>query len=373
MNRSRFKLKLVIISVFMTIALLFASCGSGKFTDDEKASVEEKDNQNVLTLDSIETHQNDSNSAYNTESVLVTPTSIKDVSDVEIFSEKKFEEVFYKGALFETLDQIGEEAAKCFWDCKDNIFKDLDNDGYDELIILCEADETPYTRVLLFSSKEDFKLEFIEDLSVYGSIGKIFGFRTVNVYGDETNQILLNISVSGISEVVCILDYKNRSTSEAIRAGVGTNGAWAYVKDIDNDGVEEIIQEMSFEDIQNHVYTTVYKWDGKQFKSTDKWSYYQDKGFVHPSDPKLVVQNYIEDMIIGVPKEETLKLVVSENLLDRNLVSDFKYELIIYGFNYFIHEKSLSENQAVFTCENLELSLSKIDGKWIITNVKKVS
>jgi len=375
-----FRYNVSILSIFAVLLLMLTSCNSEKLNNNIKIPVDEKNN-NYAEVEPSKSHQNSSDyiDKNASDTPLITPSpqntdfKDKDTSEADIFPEKKFEEVFFRGAVFENLDIIGEKAAWCNLNSKENIFKDLDNDGNEELILLCETDEAPYTRVLLFAGNEELNLEFVEDLSSYGKVGKIFGFRTVNVYGNGTSQVLLNVSVGGIGQVACIVDYKNEKTSEVIRAGVGTSGVEAYVKDIDSDGVEEIIEETNYTDVQNHVYTTTYKWDGKQFKSTGKWSYYyNDKGFVHPSDPKLVVQNYIENMVLGVPKEETIKLVASENLLDSNFASEFNAELIFYSFDYSIQEKSLSENQATFECENIELSLLKTDGRWIIKNIKKV-
>ena len=379
-----FRYNVSILSIFTVLLLMLTSCTSEKLDNTTKTPVEE--NNNYTEVEPSNSHQNSSDyidkNASNTPLITPSPqntdfenkdTSDKDTSETDIFPKKRFEEVFFRGAVFENLDIIEEKAAWCNLNSKENIFKDLDNDGNEELILLCETDEAPYTRVLLFTGNEELNLEFVEDLSVYGNVGKIFGFRTVNVYGNGTSQILLNVSVGGIGQVASIVDYKNEKTNKVIRAGVGTSGIGAYVKDVDDDGVEEIIEETNYTDVQNHVYTNTYKWDGKQFKSTGKWTYYyNDKGFVHPSDPKLVVQNYIENMVHGVPKEETIKLVASENLLDSNFVSEFNVDLIFYSFDYSIQEKSHSENQATFECENLELSLIKTDGRWIIKDIKKV-
>lgn len=293
-------------------------------------------------------------------------------SGEDILAPKNFNEVFYKGARFDNLDIIQEAAAQCGLDPQENFFEDLDNDGYSELLLRCETEGVPNTKLLLFAGDKAEGMKYLEDLSNYADLGNVSSFGTANIYGDDTRQILINIS-AGTGTVVCLLNYENEKVSEAISAGVGVGEVEAYVKDIDNDGVQEIIEETSFMDTQKHLHRTIYKWNREEFASSFEWVYqHPDAGFVHPSEPEKVVQNYIENMLLGVPKDETLKLVSSEDLLDSDLLAAFHVELVIYGFDYVIEKRELSSDKASYECEGLVFDLSKSNDKWIIKAINNI-
>lgn len=359
------------LSVF---CLCFTSCNSQKAVldpnDQKTSSNSVKTNEpDKNHIDAYPTHT-DTNTAVEGSPAPTSEGIKKAAAENEgIFPNKKFDEVFYKGARFGNLDIIQEAAAGCGLDPKENLFKDLDNDGFNELLVRCELEGVPYNRLLLFAGDEAEGIKYLEDLSSFADLGRLSSFKTANMYGNGTNQIIIDIA-AGTGNVVCILNYKNEKVSEAIRAGVGSSEVEAYVKDANNDGVEEVVEKTSFMDIQKHIRSTIYKWDGKVFKSTNKWEY-AGQGFVHPSDPEKVVQNYIENMLLGVTQEETLKLVVSNKLIDRSLLYGFDEEAIFFGFNYKIEEKAVSLNKASYKCEDVIFSLIKSDGKWIIDVIKK--
>ncbi|MFK4437706.1 hypothetical protein [Paenibacillus sp. RC21] len=158
------------------------------------------------------------------------------------------------------------------------------------------------------------------------------------------------------------------------------------LKDTDHDGVFESVDYYEFSDIQEHTIVVYQKYDGTGPEKMELL--YKNKKFVYPTDPKAVIQNYLEvDYLMkwfGLPFPEMDQLtdLAARQTYDFEDVIDFSSlaYLSYSGLDLSYEEISGDENRKVYLVKDNSLeerakkeitfTLEKQSGKWRIMSIE---
>jgi len=225
------------------------------------------------------------------------------------------------------------------------LFGNVDaSDKEEEIVAIYGTDDVETSNVFVIKKQKD-KLSIMSELkNSISSIGGITtGVKLISLKND-CKQIALEVGVEGDGEITEIYEISGNEPKMLFSFGTGDEKLESQIKDVDNDGIDEIIETIAYDDFQKHILNTTKKWDGTQFKVIDKTvSYGNDTGkFIQPDTASDVLRCYIELVILGIENEEEMNLLVengSANAINGlDLSPYFDESKVFQGFPYDLQE-----------------------------------
>ncbi|WP_025716667.1 hypothetical protein [Paenibacillus sp. 1-18] len=160
------------------------------------------------------------------------------------------------------------------------------------------------------------------------------------------------------------------------------------LKDANHDGVFESVDYYEFSDTQEHTVVVYQKYDGTGPKKMELLYKNKSKKFVYPTDPKAVIQNYLEvDYLmkwfdLPFPEMDQITDPAVRQTYDFEGVIDFSgLEYLAYsGLDLSFDEISSDDNRKVYLVKDNSLeekakkeitfTLEKQSGKWRIMGIE---
>ncbi|NMP11968.1 hypothetical protein HH298_24030 [Paenibacillus polymyxa] len=157
------------------------------------------------------------------------------------------------------------------------------------------------------------------------------------------------------------------------------------LEDINKDGVFEDVSYYRFQDTQKHTIITCQKFDSTGPEKTKVLYENKNKKFVYPTDPKDIIQNYLEDhylrnrFFIHLP--EMAEFTALSASPKNNFESIIDFSAMDYtGLDLNVKEIAYEANQRVFLVKSsseeeesnqgLVFTLEKQSGKWKIMSIE---
>ncbi|TKH45756.1 hypothetical protein C1I60_04685 [Paenibacillus terrae] len=159
------------------------------------------------------------------------------------------------------------------------------------------------------------------------------------------------------------------------------------LKDTNHDGVFESVDYYEFSDTQEHTIVAYQKYDGTGPEKLELLYKNKSKNFVYPTDPKAVIQNYLE--VDYLMKRFDIPFLEMDQLTDPAARQTYDFEeaidfsslayLSYSGLDLSYEEISGDENRKVFLVKDNSLeerakkeitfTLEKQSGKWKIIDI----
>jgi len=152
-----------------------------------------------------------------------------------------------------------------------------------------------------------------------------------------------------------------------------------YLIDRDEDGVyERVCQERRYHDVQWHTIRQYQKWNGSEFLPSGTGISYSAGEFVHPQEPKEVIEAYIEAVFLNLEKE--IGQLLSEGAeIQADVLELCNEDMLIYSgaemyLDYEVLERNDTKQVIKATSELGTMHFELVhDGKWQIRRVYRVT